>query len=729
MKKHILAIIMTILCLSLMLTLVACGGDNNTDDTNTNDTSDVPEDCVEHTWGDWTTTTYATCELDGIQKRVCTVCEEEETERIPAGHKWSEWEVTKAVDCLNDGIEARKCSQCDKEETKTIESVGEHTWGEPVIEEATCGEDGSEYKKCTECGKEETTVLPKAEHQWTEWGIGWDDEPFIVPATCTEEGLEGRVCNGPCGEEQTRPIPKKAHALGEWQVPEGVTCATGGTITRACTTCDTYTEEKTVVAGDHVNVVYEGRVEPTKETDGSTGIKKCKACGDILEGAKIIKIVNVAIGSTVTTTPSGFWAASDGNAQKIADGNRETGMYADPTRLNTVETITLETASEVFEVVLVVNSKGNIAQGPSVTEITNKDYTIYFTVLDENGEGLFRSQDYSTLDQTEIVVPVTLPEGKTAKSVVVTRVVKDYGITEAFLWEVEIFAYQTLSACEANGHNWSETRVEPTCSKDALVDGSITRNCSVCGATETETLVATHAWTEWDVTNFSCTEGGTMVRSCTACGKEESQTTEGGEHGELELVGAKEPTLEADGYTGDKVCKVCGQTTETGTVIPKLINIAIGSTVTTNTTHWHVTGQHNGNGLAALVDGNDTNGTASDPSNPTNYLTIELAEASTDIIQLVFVVNIAGSGYCPGSYASYSDTNNAYELSFVLYDEEGNAIYTSEKYQTADQKEIVVDVDLDGASVKKIEIKRFKQAYASDLVLWEAKVITTGKSE
>ncbi|MBQ3017479.1 MAG: hypothetical protein IJD89_00900 [Clostridia bacterium] len=726
MKKHILAIIMTILCLSLMLTLVACGGDNN--DTNTNDTGDVPEDCVEHTWGDWTTTTYATCELDGIQKRVCTVCEEEETQRIPAGHKWSEWEVTKEVDCLNDGIEARKCSQCDKEETKTIESVGEHTWGEPVIEEATCGEDGSEYKKCTECGKEETTVLPKAEHQWTEWGIGWDDEPFVVPATCTEQGYEGRVCTGPCGEEQTRPLAIVPHKMGEWQVPEGVTCTTGGTITRACTTCDTYTEEKTVAAGDHVNVVYEGRVEPTKETDGSTGIKKCLACGDILEGAKIIKIVNVAVGSTVKTTPSPWWAAIDANAQKIVDGDRETGMYGDPKIGTMHEYITLASGSDVFEIVLVVNSKGQIAQGPKVDNVTNNNYKISFIILDENGEGVFRSQEYSTLDQTEIVVPVILPEGKTAKEIKVTHT-SDYN-TNNYLWEVEIFAYQTLSACEANGHSWSEwTGTEPSCSQDSLTDGVKTRNCSVCGGTETQVTKAEHAWTEWDVTNFSCTEGGTMVRSCTSCGKEESQTTEGGEHGELELVGAKEPTLEADGYTGDKVCKVCGQTTETGTVIPKLINIAIGSTVTTNTTHWHVTGQKNGNGLAALVDGNDTNGTASDPSNPTNYLTIELAEASTDIIQLVFVVNIAGSGYCPGSYASYSDTNNAYELSFVLYDEEGNAIYTSEKYQTADQKEIVVDVDLDGASVKKIEIKRFKQAYTSDLVLWEAKVITTGKSE
>ena len=702
MKKHILAIIMTILCLSLMLTLVACGGDNNTDDTNTNDTGDVPEDCVEHTWGDWTTTTYATCELDGIQKRVCTVCEEEETERILAGHKWSEWEVTKEVDCLNDGIEARKCSQCDKEETKTIESVGEHTWGEPVIEEATCGEDGSEYKKCTECGKEETTVLPKAEHQWTEWGIGWDDEPFVVPATCTEQGYEGRVCTGPCGEEQTRPLAIVPHKMGEWQVPEGVTCATGGTITRACTTCDTYSEERKVAAGDHVNVVYEGRVEPTKETDGSTGIKKCLACGDILEGAKIIKIVNVAVGSTVKTTPSAFWAAIDANAQKIVDGDRETGMYGDPKIGTMHEYITLASGSDVFEIVLVVNSKGQIAQGPKVDDVTNNNYKISFIILDENGEGVFRSQEYSTLDQTEIVVPVILPEGKTAKEIKVTHT-SDYN-TNNYLWEVEIFAYQTLSACEANGHSWSEwTGTEPSCSQDSLTDGVKTRNCSVCGGTETQVTKAEHAWTEWDVTNFSCTEGGTMVRSCTSCGKEESQTTEGGEHGELEIQGAKAPTLEEDGYTGDKVCIICGQTTEEGTVIAKIVNQAASATPGT-TGGWAIDGSTGSKDTRPhLNDGDMKTGmtTYTAQRDTTHSLTWENA-VSIDTIKLFF--NGDGTGKTVGEMSgNLANTNADTTITVNVYGADGTTVVKTETIRTKDLTEYTVDLG-SVTSVSKIDL-------------------------
>ena len=41
-------------------------------------------------------------------------------------------------------------------------------------------------------------------------------------------------------------------------------------------------------------------------------------------------------------------------------------------------------------------------------------------------------------------------------------------------------------------------------------------------------------------------------------------------HGESEVKGAKEATCTEEGYTGDKVCKVCGEILERGTVIEKL---------------------------------------------------------------------------------------------------------------------------------------------------------------
>ena len=40
------------------------------------------------------------------------------------------------------------------------------------------------------------------------------------------------------------------------------------------------------------------------------------------------------------------------------------------------------------------------------------------------------------------------------------------------------------------------------------------------------------------------------------------------EHTNTEIVNAKDATATEDGYTGDKVCKDCGETLETGTTIP-----------------------------------------------------------------------------------------------------------------------------------------------------------------
>ena len=41
-------------------------------------------------------------------------------------------------------------------------------------------------------------------------------------------------------------------------------------------------------------------------------------------------------------------------------------------------------------------------------------------------------------------------------------------------------------------------------------------------------------------------------------------------HTETEVVGAKDATLEEEGYTGDTKCKACGETVAQGTTIPKL---------------------------------------------------------------------------------------------------------------------------------------------------------------
>lgn len=80
-----------------------------------------------------------------------------------------------------------------------------------------------------------------------------------------------------------------------------------------------------------------------------------------------------------------------------------------------------------------------------------------------------------------------------------------------------------------------------------------------------------HSYGEWKQTKApDCTNPGTEERVCADCQNKETREITALGHGETELKNAKEATCTAEGYTGDKVCKVCGEVLEQGKAIPKL---------------------------------------------------------------------------------------------------------------------------------------------------------------
>lgn len=79
----------------------------------------------------------------------------------------------------------------------------------------------------------------------------------------------------------------------------------------------------------------------------------------------------------------------------------------------------------------------------------------------------------------------------------------------------------------------------------------------------------------YHASNATCTEGEKYYYSC-ICGARGSQTFTSGEaagHGETEILDAKEATCTQAGYTGDTVCKVCGDVLQKGVIIQKLTHI------------------------------------------------------------------------------------------------------------------------------------------------------------
>ncbi len=111
-----------------------------------------------HKWGEWKETP-ATCEKEGYRTRVCTVCNEPETEILPAtNHNWVQTSVKQAATCGKAGIAVETCSTCQATREVEIPATGAHNFGSwTITKKATATTDGEMTRFC-ECGASETQI-------------------------------------------------------------------------------------------------------------------------------------------------------------------------------------------------------------------------------------------------------------------------------------------------------------------------------------------------------------------------------------------------------------------------------------------------------------------------------------------------------------------------------------------------------------------------------------------
>ena len=83
----------------------------------------------------------------------------------------------------------------------------------------TCTEAGEKGRECSRCGMKETEKIPALGHDWGAWTV-------TTPATCTNEGVETRICNRDPSHVETRTIPTTGH---NW--------VDNGNGTHTCTNC------------------------------------------------------------------------------------------------------------------------------------------------------------------------------------------------------------------------------------------------------------------------------------------------------------------------------------------------------------------------------------------------------------------------------------------------------------------------------------------------------------
>ena len=203
----------------------------------------------EHSWGEWTVKTPATCTEDGLEIRECSKCPATEERAIKAAgeHSWGEWTVKTPATCTKDGLEIRKCSKCTATEERTIAAEGH----KPVAisdRAPTCTEPGSVGgKRCSVCKAvlEEPEVVPATGHDWGLWADtkdGWRHVRFCA--------------NDPSHKQYG------FHKMGNWVTVKQNTETTDGYRERWCQEADCDYHEVQVIragapkTGDSSNILF-----------------------------------------------------------------------------------------------------------------------------------------------------------------------------------------------------------------------------------------------------------------------------------------------------------------------------------------------------------------------------------------------------------------------------------------------------------------------------------------
>ena len=217
-----------VFALAFTLGLGACNNGNNNQGGESQGQQASVEECKKHTWGDWQIVTPKTCDADGSQKRVCSVCGKEETKAIKAGHEWGDWVKQSDSTCAVAGKDQRECSVCHKTEQRD-RALAEHTFqqdseGNDIItwsREASCEQGGIGTKHCTVCQQNIETTSNALGHLYADADEdGKDDVVWTKEASCEIGGVGTKTCIRPnCGHvEQVESDP-----LGHLWTTEGGT--------------------------------------------------------------------------------------------------------------------------------------------------------------------------------------------------------------------------------------------------------------------------------------------------------------------------------------------------------------------------------------------------------------------------------------------------------------------------------------------------------------------------
>ena len=489
----------------------------------------------------------ASCEQNGLLRRVCDNCNFYEEKEISAlGHDCTVT-ATKEPTCTEDGYTTYKCSRCEYGYTEKQNMLG-HNCIVTDTKEPTCTEDGYTTYKCSRC-----------EYGYTEKRDNLGHE--IVhhngkTPTCLETGYEAYDTCSRCDYSTYKELGKVEHnyMLSAKTEP---TCISDGKEEYECTYClDKY--EVTLPMLGH-DCAVEDTKEPTCTEDGHTTYK-CSHCeyGYTEKRDKLGHEIVHHEGKTPTCLDTGYEAYDtcsrcDYSTYKElgkVDHNYVLSLKTEPTCISDgKEEYECTYCLDKYEVTLPMLGHDCAVADTKEPTCTADGYTTYKCSRCEYGY---------TEKRDKLGHEIVHHNGKTPTCL-----------------EVGYEAYDTCSRCDYStftelgrlSHEYSSdwtVDLDATCSRE----GKKSRHCLYCSATTEETVIPKTAHREKRtlLKEATCDNDGVAQYECLDCGEKREEALPMSGHSYIE-TSRSNPSCETSGKIV-YVCEKCGKNSVT--VIPDL---------------------------------------------------------------------------------------------------------------------------------------------------------------
>lgn len=372
----------------------------------------------------------------------------------------------------------------------------------------------------------------------------WDKGRVIKEPSCKEEGEILYTCSVCKGTKVEALAKTDNHQWREWTTITKPTCSTEGKESRTCKVCSK-TEERAIPTIPHT-IVKEADKAATCTENGYEGREYCSVCNTTIKERTIIPATGHQWGAWRTTLAK--TCTTDGKEVRVCSKCSEKEERTIPATGHTLkkeEGVVATCTKDGHEGNTVCEVCGETLKEGKVIPKLGHDWS------NENGKCTRCGESHEH----------SFGEGTTIKELTCTQDGEiDYKCSKCGYIKKEI--------TKATGHEWGEWKT--TLAQTCTTDGKEERTCAKCSEKEERTLKATgHEWGEWQTTLAqTCTTDGKEERTCSKCSEKEERTLKATGH-KSETVRAKAPTCKENGYTGDEVCKVCHETLNKGTTIPK----------------------------------------------------------------------------------------------------------------------------------------------------------------